>query len=461
MPPVPPCGCSGFSRSELLRSGAASAGRGLRAIEPGMPMPAGTGLSRRAFMARSTGLALAVFGGGALSPRAFDAGIEAARAAGPGTILVSIFCSGGLDSLSLLAPVGDPRYAALRGSLALTADPAYAFEEDERLRWHPGAAPLRDLHAAGKLTVIPAVGYDDPNQSHFTSRHYWEVGEVNPSGRVGWLGRFLDRHGVADNPLQGLSLDYTLAPAVATASVPVAAVSAPESYDVWTRDLWDEAMSEATIARWGGQAQLATGDAELASARRAAGQSVALRAQLAGLQGHEGAWQAAVGYPAGGHHFPERLATLAEMISRGLPLRIVALDANGGYDTHENQVATLQENLGLLAGSLASFQADLEARGVADRVLVHVWSEFGRRPAVNGSGTDHGAGGASLVMGSRASGRMVGEFPGLATLDRNDNLRHTTDFRAVYRGLTEQWLGVDANGIVPDAGRFTAPQLVR
>jgi uncharacterized protein (DUF1501 family) len=56
---------------------------------------------------------------------------------------------------------------------------------------------------------------------------------------------------------------------------------------------------------------------------------------------------------------------------------------------------------------------------------------------------------------------MVGEFPGLTTLDDNDNLRHTVDFRAVYRGLAEQWLGVSADGIVPGAASYTAPQLVR
>ena len=89
---------------------------------------------------------------------------------------------------------------------------------DPTLQWHPNARPLRDLHAAGKLTVLPAVGYTDPNQSHFTSRHYWEVGELNPSGRVGWMGRYLDRHGIADNPLQGLALDYSLAPSLAPAS---------------------------------------------------------------------------------------------------------------------------------------------------------------------------------------------------------------------------------------------------
>ena len=50
---------------------------------------------------------------------------------------------------------------------------------------------------------------------------------------------------------------------------------------------------------------------------------------------------------------------------------------------------------------------------------------------------------------------------GLATLDAESNLRHTVDFRAVYKGLTEQWLEVSADGIVPGAGAFTAPQLVR
>ena len=48
------------------------------------------------------------------------------------------------------------------------------------------------------------------------------------------------------------------------------------------------------------------------------------------------------------------------------------------------------------SASLLAFQRDLEARGLADRVLVHVWSEFGRRPEENGSGTDHGAAGAGL-----------------------------------------------------------------
>jgi hypothetical protein len=96
--------CSNFTRTELLRRGVAEAGRGLPAIEPGMPVPAGSGLDRRHFLARGLGLALAVYGGAALRPEAWLAGIEAAAAAGPQRVLVSVFLDGGADSLSMLFP---------------------------------------------------------------------------------------------------------------------------------------------------------------------------------------------------------------------------------------------------------------------------------------------------------------------------------------------------------------------
>ena len=77
--------CSDYSRTDLLRRAAAEAGRGLPAIEAGMPLPAGTGLDRRQFLARTTGLALAVYGGASLLPRAFEEGIAAALAGGART----------------------------------------------------------------------------------------------------------------------------------------------------------------------------------------------------------------------------------------------------------------------------------------------------------------------------------------------------------------------------------------
>jgi uncharacterized protein (DUF1501 family) len=112
---------------------------------------------------------------------------------------------------------------------------------------------------------------------------------------------------------------------------------------------------------------------------------------------------------------------------------------------------------------LYAFQRDLEARGLADRVLTLVWSEFGRRPQENASaGTDHGAAGCGFVMGTRVAGTMIGEWPGLASgLDALGNIRATCDFRALYCSLLEQWLGHEAAPIVPGAGGLGRMRVVR
>src|SRR3954462_9118686 len=151
------------------------------------------------------------------------------------------------------------------------------------------------------------------------------------------------------------------------------------------------------------------------------------------------------------------------MIGAGLPLRVVALSAPGHYDTHSDQAGALSQGLQLTADSLLAFQRDLDARGLADRVLVHGWSEFGRRAQENGSnGTDHGAAGVGFLIGTRAKARMIGELPDLKTgLDDDGNLKATSDFRSVYSSLLEQWLGMDAAEVIPDAASFGRPVLVR
>jgi uncharacterized protein (DUF1501 family) len=435
----------------------AEAGRGLPAIEPGMPLPAGTGLTRRRFLAKSMGAAIAVYGGSRLGFRAFEEGIAAGASAPAAPILVSIFLEGGADGLSLLSPQGDPLYKKLRPQLALAGGTPLA--EDDRLYWHPALSGLQQLYAEKKVTVLPAVGYTHADQSHFTSRHYWEVGATDTSLRTGWLGRYLDRAGKKDNPLQGLSLDDTLAPALATAKVPVASISGPDQYDFYSKRVWgqvEQRMLEA-IGLMGHQ----PADAGLRTAGNIALQVDRLRRQLIPFQSSNGI-SSPVPYPQSDDPFPQRLAGLAAMLAAGLPLHCVALTAPGEYDTHADEPTALTEGLQLTADSLLAFQRDLEARGLANRVLVHVWSEFGRRAAENGdSGTDHGAAGVGFLVGTRVAGKMVGEFPGLQKgLDTDGNVSATSDFRSVYSALLEQWFGVDAASVIPTARSFSRPKLV-
>jgi len=444
--------CNDYTRSQLLRSAAAEAGRGLPTIEPGMPEPAGTGLSRRRFLSRAAGAALAVYGASKIPLSAFETGI--AQAAQADKILVSVFFDGGIDAMSVLAPVGDPRYAQLRPNLAFAPGAGTTFSEDSRLQWHPAAAGLATLHAEGKVSAFPAIGYDHPDQSHFTSRHYYEIGELEVGFRTGWLGRYLDLVGDDENPLQGLSMDGSLSPMIATANRPVAAIESVDGYDLWS-PVSDPIETEMmrSFARFG---LLPSDSPGLTQVRRATSQTEKLREELAGLSG----FTSPVAYPD--TWFSHKLAGLAAYIDAGLPMRVVTVRAEGGYDTHADQFEDLATSLGRTCEGLLAFQRDLESRGLQDRVLVELWSEFGRRPEENGSkGTDHGAAGCAFVIGSKAQGKMVGEFPGLSNLDADDNLRVTSDFRAMYCALLEQWLGQDADPIIPGANGFVRPTLVK
>ena len=446
-------GCSGFNRSEMLRRGLAVPGAGLPDIEPGMPMPAGTGLSRRSLMLRGAGLALAVYGADRLVPQAFEEGIAEAAAAVDQPVLISIFMSGGADGLNMLAPTEGSNYIRMRPTLKLSTEATLPVTGQPYLRWHPAMAGIKGLHDAGKVVVAPAIGYGPSNQSHFTSRHFWEVGELSTSVTTGWMGRYLDAHGTANNPIQGLSLDSQLSPALATSSVAVAAAASPTQYSFGSPNVWHDRVKNPMYQALTDLGAAPASNPIMAQARQAQANAAALRSQLSSTPSSGGG-----AYP--NNSFAKKLQNVARMLRVGLPMRCVTLTAAGGYDTHSSQAGALQTGLQQTSDGIAAFQADLEASGLADRVLIHLWSEFGRRPQEDDGGTDHGAAGVSMVIGSRAAGGFLGEHPGLASLDGQGNLRHTSDFRDVYRGLLEQWLGADSSQFIPDR-TGPIPTLVR
>ncbi|HEX8204648.1 MAG TPA: DUF1501 domain-containing protein [Solirubrobacteraceae bacterium] len=437
--------CNDFTRSQALR---AVAGQGLPSIEPGMPTPAGTGMDRRAFLLRASGLALSVYGAGQLAPGALEEGIALAAEGDPAPVLVSIFLSGGIDGLNVLAPYEDSTYLSLRPTLKVTG--GTPLTEDPRLVWHSAAEPLRALYDAGKVSVMPAMGYTSPNQSHFTSRHFWEVGSLDVQARTGWLGRYLDRVGEPNNAIQGLSLDWSLSPTLATTNVAVAATSSIDDYTFDSPGVWESRMRASMLDSFHRLGTLPAGNPILGQARQAQANSAILREQLATLPDADGTTP----YPDS--DIGDRLRGLARMLGAGLPVRCATMMADGGYDTHSNQATDFESGLSATSQAIAAFQADLEARGLADRVLVHLWSEFGRRPEENGSaGTDHGAAGVGFLIGSRAAGTMIGEYPGLATLDEDGNVRVTSDFRGLYCSLLEDWFDTEAEGIIPQSSSFS------
>jgi uncharacterized protein (DUF1501 family) len=184
--------------------------------------------------------------------------------------------------------------------------------------------------------------------------------------------------------------------------------------------------------------------------------------QLAALEprGGRDPLAGSVAYPS--NDIGDRLSHLAGLLDQPLGIRVATVDADADFDTHSGQPNELATGLGDVSNALASFQADLEQRGIADRVLTFVWTEFGRRPRENDSaGTDHGAGGLAWVMGTRAKSGVLTPYPDLKRLDGQGNLAVTTDFRNVYASLLEQWMGTDGAEVIPDAAGAARVAVVR
>ncbi|NJK36051.1 MAG: DUF1501 domain-containing protein, partial [Oscillatoriales cyanobacterium SM2_2_1] len=114
--------------------------------------------------------------------------------------------------------------------------------------------------------------------------------------------------------------------------------------------------------------------------------------------------------------------------------------AIGGWDTHANQPRRHQALLAQLSTSISALYRDLQAQGLDRQVLTLVQTEFGRRPAENGSsGTDHGTAASVVAIGGGVKGGFYGGQPALDSLV-NGNLPMKVDFRAVYGEVVSKWL---------------------
>lgn len=142
---------------------------------------------------------------------------------------------------------------------------------------------------------------------------------------------------------------------------------------------------------------------------------------------------------------------MSRLIKAGCGARVY-YTSQVGYDTHAAQLATHAALLRELSGGLRAFLDDLAAAGLAERVLVLAFSEFGRRVAENASaGTDHGTAGPVLLAGRRVNAGIIGTAPSLVDVEDGD-LTWSIDFRRVYVTVLDEWLGIPSATALP--GRF-------
>ncbi|AUC53343.1 MAG: DUF1501 domain-containing protein [Sagittula sp.] len=344
--------------------------------------------------------------------------------------LVVILLRGGMDGMGLVAPYGDPGYAALRGAPGI--GPKGAADLDGFFALHRGARRLLPLWTAGELSFVHAVStpYRD-KRSHFDGQDLLEagLGEGNVGqARDGWLNR-----------LTGLLPGAVAETAYAVGNDPLAILNGPAPMTRWTPDA-DLALSPQAIRL----AELVMRDDPMMSA------ALAEAFALAGSDGDGVAFDGDAEAMMGGMVEDMKAARNSDAVARmaefaGKKLRndaAIATFSINGWDTHARQDKLLEAALEQLSTAVLTLKEHMGAATWGKTVVAAV-TEFGRTARLNGNaGTDHGTAGAMLLAGGALRGGKVhGDWPGLAEADlyaRRD-LMPTRDLRAhlgwLIRGL--------------------------
>lgn len=354
----------------------------------------------------------------------------------PDTVLIVCELTGGNDGLNTIIPYAESAYREMRPNLSI--DENSIIKLDEYFGLHPSLGGLHKLIQEDKVAIVHNVGYPNPNRSHFKSMEIWQSASPDSSQSYGWIGRHFDTRMTDESfsPISGLGLS----------------IQKPRALQA----------QHASIPCFGSladiQSMIGDPDAEriLRSVQEIGGKGSTNTASKASLNAFDamselnrllGTYQ--VGEEYGSGRFGTGFKQIAQVVCTSPKTRVIYFNV-GGFDTHSRQLETHAQLLQDFSDGLHGFQREIEKAGRADKVMVVVFSEFGRRTYENGSlGTDHGQAAPMLLVGKNVKGGHYGNRPDMKNLDNGD-IRWDIDFRQVYATALDQWLGGDSAAVLGD-----------
>jgi uncharacterized protein (DUF1501 family) len=389
---------------------------------------------------------------------------DIARAQGRGRRnLVVLYLSGGNDALSTLVPYTDGQYYARRPTIAIPAGNVLQIGSDgsgAALGLHPRLSGLRTIFNSGRLAIIQRTGYQNSSRSHFEGTDIWSTADPRAPQGAGWLGRYLDQLPSPVDPLTAWSTQRETPRTLLARTVGVPSITNVAGYAFASPTGGaDAGFARQTATRIA--SHVPVDQPHLAFVNATARAAFATLDRVAQV----GSYTPTVSYPNNG--FAQALRMIAGAMVRGIGTNIFWVQT-GGYDTHASQNPNAANGayanlMGTLNDGVFAFYQDLQNHGLLGDTLVLQFSEFGRRISENGSeGTDHGAAGLMMALGGGVRGGIYGTSANLRagsdTLENNGNdVRHQTDFRAVYARVIDSWLGADSTGILGADFRAQAP----
>ena len=360
-------------------------------------------------------------------------------------ILAVLSLSGGNDGLNTVIPFNEGLYRDYRPTLSIPENQIIPL--NDQIGLHPTMAPLKRFWDEGKLAIFLGIGYPNPSYSHFRSMDIWHTCEPDKVGTEGWLGQVIkDIDPNSENVLTGVNFGRGLPRALAKEGVPVASVGDLETYGLLTGIDGDAQRSQA-LDVFGRMYGPTIGSGYTMDYIRRTGTDALKGADI--LATAPDKYSSTVEYSATaiGQYMRNIAQThLAEFGTRVL----FTTSPYNGFDTHANQASDHARLWTDVSRTVENFMDDLREHDASDNVMLFMHSEFGRRIADNGSGTDHGAGSVAFMVGEHVKGGIYGDYPSLESGEQEEggNLKSLMDFRSVYTTIVDDWMHLDAKQIV-------------
>ena len=359
-------------------------------------------------------------------------------------VLVIIQLNGGNDGLNTVLPINQyGQYYNARTNIAIPEKKILKLNGFDATGLHPSMTAMQKLFNEGQLDVVQAVGYPQPNFSHFRATDIWMSGsDSNQYLNTGWVGRFLDNNypGFPENYPNEVDTDPLAIQIGSITSLtcqgPIVnmgmSISDPSAF----YNLFDASEQPVPNTNAG---------YELSFIRRISKQTNKYATRI---KAASDAVKQQVTYP--NTSLANQLKIVARLIKGGLKTKIYLVNY-GGFDTHAAQAVatdtatgTHANLLGAVSEAIGAFQNDIKNQEIEDRVIGMTYSEFGRRIKSNASGgTDHGAAAPLFLFGKNVRGGVFGENPTIpANATVGDNVPYQYDFRTIYNSILKYWFCV-------------------
>ncbi len=403
-------------------------------------------------------------------------------------VLVILNMDGGNDGLNTFIPVEQyDQYYSRRANIAIPAKNGVrkyipldgTLASPDQVGLHPDMIGIKELYDKGRMRLVQGVSYKNNNGSHFRGRDIWFMGgDYDDYYSSGWVGRFLNQeyepkqyphdfpNADMKDPLaielgSDVSLVFHQEGNIPTS---ISLGGDPESFAGLVDSL--EGFTDQGIDPRGKPPEMLTNSAyekELSWILNLEEKSEDYAARL--LEVYQKSSATSVTYP---EKYPfnapkglatNRLTPQLQLIARlldgggagaGVKTKVFMVKI-GGFDLHAEQVEGYDPTMGNhaallhhISSAMKSFQDDLKARGLEDKVLTVTVSEFGRRIGSNGSyGTDHGTGGPIMIFGKGVNPGVTGTNPDVS----KDNVEMQFDYRQVYANILKDWMEVSPEKI--------------